>query len=287
MNRRIISILLVFLAIAGILAGCTADASDQSIFSVPEESHKSEKSAVYNEFDYYNSIFLGMSLTEYKENATSKLGEEGIECFTSLSYDKEGNVVEGKEWEAVYSYFYNEDMDMNTVVRADFLDGKLHYMDSVSVCYAEDYDDFLFRAEYFEGTVEDLGAKFGTRNEDVMDKGREFSVWWNNDSAKNTESYDDLGVRFIYIPNYLKASDSVPSVKGSDIDFDIEPYSEESSMMISMRMGTYDYFDSSEYLPDNVDKSDATLGGFISGFGSEVYGDPKYENAPEWPAFIK
>ncbi len=270
MNRRIIAILLVFLAVIGILAGCTADAGEDGAFPLPEETHRIEGSVIYNGMDIFEGVEFGMSLEEYTDLVNEKFGEGSTEFTKSLAYNIDGSIDEGIEWTAARTFLYNEELDMNMVLSASFINDVFNWRSVYALGYCEDYDDFIARAELLEDSAEVRTSEFKTKNfSDITSSSGSpiLEMWWNNeyfDYLKNTYvwegPHEEFEMRFLYLPEYIDSEDHKNT---GYLKYDTFSYDTDKVMFAEIRMGTY--YDAETY---------------------DFPGDPRFEYERDIPMFF-
>ena len=250
MNRRIVSILLVFLAIAGILAGCTAEAHEE-VFTVPETGKQIEGTVRYDKTNFFEGIYFGMSYDDYIDLASGRYGKTA-----NVSYDaKAAKADEGSEWEVVHTKLYDASREINSFVTAIFLNGKLDQMRAGSLVYATSVENFKLRAEeliveheYIYGDLKDNSLS------PVAGGYQSFTKWqhrfWETYYGIETTGYLEEGFYVdIALPDEL-----VSTEENNNTVYVVDPYEEGQAGVIlytyMTRRATHCAPDYSEYTDD-------------------------------------
>ena len=239
--RKILWMLICF-ALFATVAGCSASAGEDGAFPLPEKENRIEGTAVYNGMDLYDGIEYGMTFEEYISLVNDRFGEQATETAESLSYDSEGNVVDGNEWTCARTFVYNEEFDMNTVIKAEFLNGTFNGVWAYSLSYCEDFGDFKNRTEFLEKNAQVLTEDFSTRG--TSGSGQRFlvEVEWNDevfdkekDMYVRPEPFRSVSYRFVYLPEY-QGSEEQALTGGRE--YETYSYDPGKVMYSELRMGT-------------------------------------------------
>ncbi len=209
---RLISAVLVF-----VMCGCMANAGEDSAFPLPEMPHRIDGTVVYNNLDFFEGIEFGMNVDEYADLVNDRFGKDATEFTHSLAYNIDGSIDEGVEWTIARTFIYNEELDMNTVISASFINGKFNSFTTYALGYCEDYDDFVSRAELIEKRAEVQISKFRTRyiSDGTGGHGSPvIEIWWNNEYFDISEGtyvwegpHEEFSAKFLYLPEYIDSED--------------------------------------------------------------------------------
>lgn len=117
----------------------------------PATAHRYPKSTIYNGYDFYDSVELGIGAAEYLSIANARYGEVSEE-YTSPCYERKTEGISDTplpdtEAKLILTRLYNEADDANTYISALFLNDKLCSLNADSMVGAASEEVFKNKAE--------------------------------------------------------------------------------------------------------------------------------------------